>query len=101
MSTDVDGGVMLKSACNKSTVLVVSWCGIHSGGRTVLVHAVGALTGFRYQDEILQHHVIPHLNVSGRMFQIDNDRPHVARVRQEFLQRHNVQTLLWPSRSPD
>ena len=84
VSTDVDGGVMLKSACNKSTVLVVSWCGIHSGGRTALVHAVGALTGFRYQDEILQHHVIPYLNVSGGMFQHHNDRPHMHVLGRNF-----------------
>ena len=80
---------------------VMVWAGIHHGGRTALVHVAGTLTGIRYRDEILQHHVIPHMNVNGGMFQHDNARPHVARVNQEFLQRHNVPTLPWPARSPD
>ena len=43
------------------------WAAIHHGGRTVLVHVAGAPTSIRYPDEILQHHIIPHVNVySGR-----------------------------------
>ena len=55
---------------------VMVWVGIRHDGRTSLVHVAGALTVIRYQDEILQHHVIPYLNVNGRMFQQDNARPH-------------------------
>ncbi|XP_041357479.1 glutaredoxin domain-containing cysteine-rich protein CG12206-like [Gigantopelta aegis] len=66
------------------------WAGIHHGGRTALVHVAGALTDIRYRYEVLQHHVIPHMNVNGGMFQHDNARPHVARVSQKFLQRHNI-----------
>ena len=60
---------------------VMVWAGIHHGCRTAFVHVAGALTGIRYRDEILHHHVIPHMNVNGGIFQYDSARPHVARVR--------------------
>ena len=60
---------------------VVVGAGIHHGGRTAFVQGAGGLTGIRYRDQILQHHVIPHMNVNGGMFQHDNARPHFARVR--------------------
>ncbi|GFW03565.1 transposable element Tcb2 transposase [Trichonephila clavipes] len=42
----------------------------------------------------------PFLNgLPGAIFQQDNARPHKARVAQDFL-RH-IQTLPWPTRSPD
>ncbi|XP_041369737.1 N-acetylated-alpha-linked acidic dipeptidase 2-like [Gigantopelta aegis] len=84
VSIDVEQNVMLQTACNKSTVLVlaVSWCGQKSIiiGRTALVHAADALTGISYREEILQQHVIPHTNINGRMFQHNNARPNVACV---------------------
>ncbi|XP_041357449.1 helicase with zinc finger domain 2-like [Gigantopelta aegis] len=80
---------------------VMVWAGIHHGGRTALLRVAVARTGIKYRDDILQHHVIPHMNFNGGMFQHDNARPHVARVSQEFLQRHNIQTSPWLARSPD
>ena len=71
---------------------VVVWAGTQPCGRTALVHVAGALTGIRYRDDILQHHVIPHMNVNGGTFQHDSACPHVARASREFLQRHRVQT---------
>ena len=41
-------------------------CGIHHGGRTVLVYVVGALMGISYRDNLLQHHVILHVNFNGK-----------------------------------
>jgi transposase len=35
------------------------------------------------------------------LFQQDNARPHIARLSMNFLQSNNVNTLPWPSRSPD
>ncbi|GFY19224.1 transposable element Tcb2 transposase [Trichonephila clavipes] len=47
----------------------------------------GTLTGQRYVDDILGPHVGPFLNgLPGAIFQQDNDRPHTARVAQDFLQ---------------
>ncbi|GFX56601.1 DDE_3 domain-containing protein [Trichonephila clavipes] len=60
----------------------------------------GTLTGQRYVDDMLRPHVGPFLNdLPGAMFQLDNARPHTARVAQDFL-RH-FQTLPWPASSPD
>ena len=41
---------------------VMLWARIHHGGRTTIVHVAGALTGIRYRDDIMQHHVIPHIS---------------------------------------
>ena len=65
------------------------------------MHVAGTLMGITYRDEILQHQAIPHMKLNGGMVQHDSARPHVARVSQEFLQCHNVQTSPWPARSPD
>ncbi|GFW86964.1 transposable element Tcb2 transposase [Trichonephila clavipes] len=54
------------------------WGGISIGGRTDL-HIIrnGTLTGRRYADEILRHHVIPYAGAIGDSFvsQDDNARP--------------------------
>ena len=41
------------------------WAGIHHGGGTGRVHVAGELTGVRHPDEILQHHVVLHMDVNG------------------------------------
>ena len=51
---------------------------IHHGGRTALVHAARVLMGIRYRNEILQHHVILHMNVNGEVLQHDNARPDIT-----------------------
>ncbi|GFT20510.1 DDE_3 domain-containing protein [Trichonephila clavipes] len=56
----------------------------------------GTLTGQRYVDDILRHHVGPFLNgFSGAIFQQDNARPHTARVAQDFL-RHFQTSMTGP-----
>ena len=80
---------------------VMVWAAICFNGRTDLVHIQGTLNGVRYRDEILAPHVIPFVNANNVIFQQDNARPHTARVAMEFLNRNNVVTLPWPSRSPD
>ena len=37
---------------------VMVWVAIHRGGRTALVHVVGATDGHQISDEILQRHVV-------------------------------------------
>ena len=86
---------MLQTAfnrCGQEFIMVV---------RTALVRVTGALTGTRYRDETHHGHVISHVTINGGMFQRDNDRPHIARVNQEFIQRHNVQTLILATHSPN
>ncbi|GFW39209.1 transposable element Tc1 transposase [Trichonephila clavipes] len=68
--------------------------------RSTLIVMRGTLTGQSYVEGILRPHVGPFLNgLPGAIFQLDNARPHTARVAQDFL-RH-FQTLSWPARSPD
>ncbi|GFX52085.1 transposable element Tcb1 transposase [Trichonephila clavipes] len=58
------------------------------------------MTAQRYVHDILQPHVLPHMQQSpGAIFQQDNARRHTARVSQDCL--CTVTTFPWPSRSPD
>ncbi|GFW10676.1 transposable element Tcb2 transposase [Trichonephila clavipes] len=82
------------------TACVMVWRTIEYDSRSTLIVMRGTLMGQRYVDDILRHYVGPFLNgLPGAIFQQDNDRPHTARVAQDFL-RH-FQTFPWRSRSPD
>ena len=50
---------------------VMEWVGIHHDGRTALVRVNGALNAHIYRDEMLQHDVVPLIDVTGGMFQHD------------------------------
>ena len=64
---------------------VVVWSDIRHDGRTALMRVNGALNDQIYQDEILQHHVVPLINVTGGIFQHDTARPHTVRFCGEFF----------------
>ena len=66
------------------------WAGIHHNGRTALVRVSGVLNAQVYRDEVLRHHVVPLITVTGDIFQHGNVRPHTARVGLECLQHNNV-----------
>ena len=78
---------------------VMVWAGIHRDGRTALVRVNGALCAQICWDEIPQHRVVPLINVTVDTFQLDNPRPHTARVCRDFLQQNNVHVLPWSARS--
>ncbi|GFU92358.1 transposable element Tcb1 transposase [Trichonephila clavipes] len=60
--------------------------GIAFDSQSTLIVITGTLTGQRYVDHILRHHLVPFLNgLSGVIFQQDNSHPHTARVDQDFL----------------
>ena len=63
----------------------------------------GRLNAIAYRDTILQPYVLPFMAQHRlRLFQQDNARPHVARVTLDFFLRQQlVNTLPWPSLSPD
>ena len=65
----------------------------------------GNLTCQKYRDNVLAPRVVPyfdnHALVDRSMFMDDNARPHRARIVQYFLQQETVQTIIWPSMSPD
>ena len=66
------------------------WPGIYHDDHTALVRVNGMLNAQIYRDEILQHHVVPLINVTGGIFQHDITRPHTAQVCHDFLQQNNV-----------
>ena len=73
---------------------VMVWAGIHHDGHTALVIVNAQI----YWDEILQHHVVPLVNVPGGTLQFDSARPHTAQVCQDFLQQNNIHVLPWAAR---
>ena len=73
-------------------------------GRTDLYRLEnGSLTAIRYRDEILEPMVRPYAGAVGPGFLLmhDNVRPHVARVCRQYLVDEGIDTIEWPSWSPD
>lgn len=78
------------------------WGGISYNGKTALHIVEGNLTAARYIAQIVDPHVLPYLNANpGTIFMQDNATPHAARLTIAHLNNHNVNTLPWPSKSPD
>ncbi|KAI4903405.1 hypothetical protein NFI96_033069, partial [Prochilodus magdalenae] len=78
--------------------------GISLEGRTDLYRLDnGTLTAIRYQDEILGPAVRPYAGAVGPGFLLvhNNARPHVARVCRQFLENEGIDTIDWPTGSPD
>ena len=72
---DIEGNVLLLLCATNRPMFggrVMVWTGIH---HDCLVHVESALLAIRYRDEILQHHIIPHVKNNGGMFQHDKARP--------------------------
>ena len=51
---------------------VMLWAGIHHNGRTALLRVNGALRAQVCQDEILKHHILPLINITGGIFKHDS-----------------------------
>ncbi|GFT29135.1 transposable element Tcb1 transposase [Trichonephila clavipes] len=76
------------------------WDAIAYNTQSPLVLIRGTMTAQRYVPDILQPHMLPLMQrLLGTLFQQDNDRPHTARVSQDYLR--TVTTLRWPARSPN
>ena len=70
--------------------------------KTNLIVAQGNLNAHGYINQILQPETVPFLKRHGpAILMHDNARPHVARIRRQFLNRNNVKVLPWPAVSPD
>ncbi|KAI4872607.1 hypothetical protein NFI96_005705 [Prochilodus magdalenae] len=83
---------------------VMVWGGISLEGRTDLYRLDnGTLTAIRYQDEILGPVVRPYAGAVGPGFLLvhNNARPHVVRVCRQFLENEGIDTIDWPTGSPD
>ncbi|KAI4872921.1 hypothetical protein NFI96_005299 [Prochilodus magdalenae] len=83
---------------------VIFWVGISLEGCTDLYRLDnGTLTAIRYQDEILGPVVRPYAGAVGPGFLLvhNNAQPHVVRVCRQFLESEGIDTIDWPTGSPD
>ncbi|KAI4883986.1 hypothetical protein NFI96_003363 [Prochilodus magdalenae] len=83
---------------------VMVWGGISLEGRTDFYRLDnGTLTAIRHQDEMLGPVVRPYAGAVGPVFLLvhNNARPHVARVCRQFLENEGIDTIDWPTGSPD
>ena len=80
---------------------VMVWGAISYTRKSELVLVQGNLTANRYIDQILRPHVLHLVDPQRQLFQQDNARPHTARATADYLANNNINTLPWPSKSPD
>lgn len=83
---------------------IMVWGGISLTGRTDLhVFNRGSVTADRYITDILEPYVVPFAPYIGENFLLmhDNARPHTAAIVQDYLQEVDIETMVWPARSPD
>lgn len=80
---------------------VMVWGAINHTGRSQLVRVQGRLTAQQYVQDIVQPHVLPLMAAPRVVFQQDNARPHTARLTTAVFTANNINTLPWPSLSPD
>ena len=81
---------------------VVVWGGIMGRRKTNPIVVQGILIAEGYINQILQPEAVTFLQRHGpAILMHDNARPHVARICRQFLNRNNVNVLLWPAMSPD
>ncbi|GFW30291.1 transposable element Tcb2 transposase [Trichonephila clavipes] len=86
------------------TCSIMVWAGNMINGHTRLhVVANGTMTGQRYIDEVLLHHVRLFRGAVGDkfVFMDDNATCHRTLAVQDCLDSESIQRLVWPARSPD
>ncbi|GFX21947.1 transposable element Tcb1 transposase [Trichonephila clavipes] len=78
--------------------------------RICLQHHDGRIRVWRHRGErmlnncVMHHPTGPAPGIMGlvtAIFQQDNARPHMERIVQRFFVNHQIELLLWPTRSPD
>ena len=80
---------------------VLVWAGLTSATRSQLVILNGPVNAQTYQNQVLNPVVRPFIRQHCGLLQQDNARAHTARATQQYLQAHNINTIAWPSLSPD
>lgn len=81
---------------------VMVWAGVSMHTKTEIVPIQGNLNAHRYQNDVLQPFLLPHIRVNrGMLLAQDNAPCHTARTTQNMLTANNVRLLAWPSKSPD
>lgn len=65
----------------------------------------GNMNGQTYRDLVLRNIVVPHFDnhplASRPLYMDDNARPHRARIVTEYKEQESIDTIFWPSMSPD
>jgi len=78
------------------------WGGISYEGKTELTIVRGRPNAARYCADIILPAVVPYIhNGNADVFQQDNACCHTALYTRNILAANNINTLEWPSRSPD
>ncbi|GFT28505.1 transposable element Tcb1 transposase [Trichonephila clavipes] len=81
---------------------IMAWGGIGYHSSTPPVRIAGTLNSQRYIHEVLEVVVLLYLQgLATAVFQLENARPHEARVIQRFFVKLQIELLPWPARSPD
>ena len=84
---------------------VMVWGMVSLNCKSDLLTVNGNLNARRYRDEILAEQVEPHLDdhalADRPIFMHDGATPHTARISMTFLCQSPMETLPWPSLSPD
>ena len=82
---------------------VMVWAGISNNFKTHLVIINGTLTGQRYIDQVINPYIVPFFRGNRTNFTLkdDNACPHRAIIVRNRLQQAGIQTMDWPSRSPE
>lgn len=79
--------------------------GISLNHQMPLIFIEGNLTAHQYTEQVLQHCVVPSMDLHAdlRIFQHDSAyaRPHAAHVTTDFSEEEDIQTMPWPPYSPD
>lgn len=86
---------------NRGYGSVTVWGGILGGIKTPLVRVNGRLNAERYID-LLRNHTLPFINNNNVAYLMQDNAPaHRALATQQFLEDQDIQTIDWPSVSPD
>ncbi|KAJ8886083.1 hypothetical protein PR048_012290 [Dryococelus australis] len=82
---------------------IIFWGGIMFGQRTQLIPIQGHMAGLVYRDNILQPVVTGFAATLGQSFTLvdDNACPYRARVVNQFLAKHGIQRMEWPTYTAD
>ena len=82
---------------------VMVWADVSGNFKSDLVVINGTLTGQRYIDQVINPYIVPFFrgNRANFTFMDDNARPHRAIIVRNRMQQAGIQTMDWPSRSPD
>lgn len=78
---------------------VMIWAGISGDRKTNLCFVEGNMNSEDYQ-RVLRNHFLPSKNNNDLLMQ-DNASIHVSHSTKNWLANNNIQTINWPSRSPD